>query len=64
MHIDKNMCDGIIGTLLNILGKTKDNVKFRMDFAEIGLRKQLAPEKRGQNTFYFQHVILYLERRR
>ena len=25
MHIEKNVCDSIIGTLLNIEGKTKDN---------------------------------------
>ena len=24
MHIEKNICDSIIGTLLNIEGKTKD----------------------------------------
>ena len=26
MHIEKNICDSIIGTLLNILGKTKDSL--------------------------------------
>ena len=27
MHIEKNICDNIIGTLLNIEGKTKDTLK-------------------------------------
>ena len=27
MHIEKNICDSIIGTLLNIEGKTKDTLK-------------------------------------
>ena len=40
----------IIGTLLNIPSKTKDNVKFKLDLIEMKLRKQLTPEKRGQNT--------------
>ena len=26
MHIEKNICDSIIGTLLNIEGKTKDTL--------------------------------------
>ena len=51
MHVEKNMCDSIINTLLNIPCKIKDNVKSRMHFIEMGLRKPLAQEKRGQNTY-------------
>ena len=29
MHIEKNVVDNIIGTLLNLNGKTKDNLKAR-----------------------------------
>ncbi|XP_074283940.1 uncharacterized protein LOC141608493 [Silene latifolia] len=29
MHVEKNVCDSIIGTLLNITGKTKDGLKAR-----------------------------------
>ena len=31
MHIEKNVCDSIVGTLLNIDGKTKDTWKARKD---------------------------------
>ena len=31
MHIEKNVCDSIIGTLLNISEKTKDGLKVRQD---------------------------------
>jgi len=31
MHIEKNVCDIILGTLMNMKGKTKDNVKSRLD---------------------------------
>ncbi|KAL8145946.1 hypothetical protein AgCh_003901 [Apium graveolens] len=31
MHIEKNVCESITGTLLNIPGKTKDGVKARLD---------------------------------
>ncbi|XP_031106689.1 uncharacterized protein LOC116011274 [Ipomoea triloba] len=31
MHVENNVCDSIIGTLLNIQGKTKDGIKARKD---------------------------------
>ena len=34
MHIEKNICDSIIGILLNIKGKTKDTIKVRKDLAK------------------------------
>ncbi|XP_074377749.1 uncharacterized protein LOC141719270 [Apium graveolens] len=34
MHIEKNVCESIIGTLLNIPGKTKDGIKARLDLKE------------------------------
>ena len=39
----KKMCDSIIGTLLNIPGKTKDSLALRLDLVEIGVRLELAP---------------------
>ncbi|XXG47862.1 hypothetical protein AAC387_Pa02g2430 [Persea americana] len=41
MHIEKNICDNVLGTLLNIDGKTKDTVKARMDLEAMGIRKEL-----------------------
>ena len=49
MHIEKNVCDSIIVILLNIPGKIKDGVKTRK--VKTGIRKQLAPEKKGQNIY-------------
>ncbi|XP_052177584.1 uncharacterized protein LOC127791645 [Diospyros lotus] len=46
MHIEKNVCDNIIWTLLNVSGKTKDNLKARLDLKELGIRKKLHPEDR------------------
>ncbi|KAL8155839.1 hypothetical protein AgCh_001037 [Apium graveolens] len=34
MHIEKNVCESIIRTLLNIPGKTKDGMKARLDLKE------------------------------
>ena len=43
MHIEKNICDKIIGTLLNIGGKSKDHLNARKDLQEMGIRKVLHP---------------------
>ncbi|GKC72538.1 hypothetical protein Tco_1118421 [Tanacetum coccineum] len=41
MHIEKNVFDNLIGTLLNLDGKTKDNENARKDLMEIGIRHEL-----------------------
>ncbi|XP_073149750.1 uncharacterized protein [Henckelia pumila] len=47
MHIEKNVCESICGTLLNMKGKTKDNIKSRLDLQEIGIRSALHPIEKG-----------------
>ena len=39
MHVEKNVCDNIVGTLLNIEGKTKDSNKARLDLPDMNIRK-------------------------
>ena len=39
MHIEKNVFDNIIGTLLNLDGKTKDNLKACQDLKGYGYKK-------------------------
>jgi len=51
MHVEKNVGDSLIGTLLNIKGKTKDGVKSRQDLVELGIREQLHPVLRGARTY-------------
>ncbi|WMV19289.1 hypothetical protein MTR67_012674 [Solanum verrucosum] len=41
MHIEKNICESILGTLLNIDGKTKDTHKARQDLKDMNIRKEL-----------------------
>jgi hypothetical protein len=41
MHIEKNICENLIGTLLKIVGKTKDTINARVDLEEIGVRSNL-----------------------
>ena len=52
MHIEKNVCVSIYGTLLHILGKTKDGLKSRNDLVEIGIKDELTPTlKNNKRTF-------------
>jgi len=41
----------VVGTLLNINGKTKDGVNARLDMLEMGIRQQLAPRADGKQTY-------------
>ena len=41
MHIEKNFFDNIMNTVLNVQGKTKDNLKSRLDLPSICARDEL-----------------------
>jgi hypothetical protein len=43
MHIEKNICESIIGTLLHIDGKSKDSEKARLDMQHLGIRQDQHP---------------------
>ncbi|XP_028193232.1 uncharacterized protein LOC114378827 [Glycine soja] len=51
MHVEKNVCDSLIGTLLNIKGKTKDGFKCRQDLVDMGIRQVLHPISKGNKTY-------------
>jgi len=50
MHIEKNICESILGTLLNIIGKTKDNANSRLDLQQMNLKPHLHPIEDGGKT--------------
>ncbi|CAA0819515.1 Unknown protein [Striga hermonthica] len=51
MHVEKNVSDSLISTLLNIQGKTKDTVNARKDMIAMGIRGELAPVPQGRRTY-------------
>ena len=51
MHIEKNVCDSLVGTLLNINGKTKDGKNAREDLKEMGIRNELHPIEENNRTY-------------
>ncbi|XP_075084789.1 uncharacterized protein LOC142168035 [Nicotiana tabacum] len=48
MHIEKNICDNIIYTLLHDKSKSKDNINARKDLREMGIRRDLWPDDSGK----------------
>ena len=48
MHIEKNVCDNIVYTLLNDNAKTKDHVNARKDLKEMGIKLDLWPNESGK----------------
>ncbi|XP_074323383.1 uncharacterized protein LOC141660306 [Apium graveolens] len=48
MHIEKNICESLLGTLLNIPGKTKDRESVCIDMAGMGIRTGLRPKTPGK----------------
>ncbi|TYK04175.1 transposase [Cucumis melo var. makuwa] len=51
MHIEKIVCMNIVGTLLDILGKSKDGMNSRLDLVEMNIRPELAPMVTDNRTY-------------
>jgi len=51
MHVEKNVCDSLIGTLLNINGKMKDGLNARLNLIEMNIRGELALIQMGTRTY-------------
>jgi hypothetical protein len=41
MHIEKNICESLIATILNIPRKTMDTIKARLDLKDLEIKKKL-----------------------
>jgi len=50
MHIETNVSENILGTSLNIKGKTKDTIRAWIDLMNIGIRKELHPTVDGDKV--------------
>ena len=54
MHVEKNISDSILGTLLDIEEKTNDGLNARLDLQVMGIRKDLHPLPRSN-----KYILLY-----
>ncbi|CAM8909852.1 unnamed protein product [Rhodiola kirilowii] len=50
MHIEKNVFDNIIGTILGLQGKTKDDVKAHEGLEKLGIRRELWLKRKGSTS--------------
>ena len=48
MYIEKNICDNILGSIMNAKGKTKDTINLRLKLKEINIRPELHPIEKGE----------------
>ena len=60
MHIEKNVVDNIIGILLNLDGKTNNNLKTRQDLKDMGIRSELHLEKVGNDKPCMPHACYHM----
>ncbi|XP_013624193.1 PREDICTED: uncharacterized protein LOC106330231 [Brassica oleracea var. oleracea] len=49
MHVEKNFFDNLMNTILNVQGKTKDNLKSRYDLVDICSRSELHVDAQGKS---------------
>jgi len=59
MHIEKNVSDSIIGTLMNLDGKTKDNINSHFFYLKcLGIRAEFHVTMIGEGKYAFLHAHL------
>ena len=51
MHIEKNVCESIFGTLMDIKDKSKDGKTSCDDLQQLGIMKSLWPKQKGKKMF-------------
>ena len=65
MHVEKNVCESVVNTLLNIVRKTKDTEKARLDLADMKIKNELHLQlKRNKLLKPHAGYTLTLEERR
>ncbi|KAL5579995.1 hypothetical protein UlMin_012437 [Ulmus minor] len=57
MHIEKNVCDDIVGTLMDIEGKTNDTLKARMDLKDLDYRHELHLDLDGKRKPFASYTF-------
>lgn len=64
-YVKKNLCDIFLGTLLNLLNKTKDYINARKDLKKFGIRPALdAKRTRDEKFIYCQPIIQWVVRKK
>lgn len=69
IHIEKNVGDNLIGLLLGVKGKSKDNLKVQLDLKAMGITRSLHPVQNVNKmmmpvacyTFSKEHKIMFCQ---
>ncbi|XP_022880631.1 uncharacterized protein LOC111397899 [Olea europaea var. sylvestris] len=56
IYVEKNICESIISTLLDVKGKSKDDINSRKDMEKMNIRHDLYPQS-GGNKFYLPTAL-------
>lgn len=51
MHVEKNILDMVLGSVLDIKGKMKDTLNGRRELMRMKIRKELHPRRKGDNMY-------------
>ena len=51
MHIEKNVCESIVGTFLDIPGKSNIGISSRLDLVNLGIRSEIQPIMGEKRTY-------------
>ncbi|KAK5793845.1 hypothetical protein PVK06_035005 [Gossypium arboreum] len=62
MHIEKNVCENVIQTILNVDGKSKDNLQSRLDLVHMGIRRDLHPQVRPNGKYWLPPTIFSMSK--
>ena len=59
MHVEKNVYDSLVSTLLHIPGKTKDGISARLDMVDMGIRERLHPQVKEDGKKAYMEPAVY-----
>ncbi|KAK5811971.1 hypothetical protein PVK06_027364 [Gossypium arboreum] len=62
MHIEKNVCENIIQTILNVDGKSKDNLQSQLDLVHMGIRRDLHPQVCPNGKYWLPSTIFTMSK--
>nr|XP_023905102.1 uncharacterized protein LOC112016865 [Quercus suber] len=60
MHIEKNMMDNILGTVLNLKDWIKDNYKARLNLADMRIRSELHLRRKGDDKYMIPPACFHM----
>ena len=60
MHIDKNVMDNILGTLLNLKDWRKDNYKACLDLVDMEIRSELHLQQKSDDKYIISPACFHM----